>query len=92
MNDMDMFSHPDGIIMNGSIGSNAKISDIQFQYMDYPGQERGQGTLMMKYKSGLNTLMHLTPSFHHTVGSESFNSDAFTIEELVWAPNTTIIG
>jgi hypothetical protein len=81
----DMSSIPDGIIMNGSIPTSSKISDIQFQYMDYPGQERGQGTLMMEYKSGLDTLMHLTP------GSESSNPDGFTIEELVWAPNTTNI-
>ena len=86
MDDMDMSSHPDGIIMNGNIPTSSKISDIQFQYMDYPGQERGQGTLMMEYKSGLDTLMHLTP------GSESSNPDGFTIEELVWAPNTTNIG
>ena len=84
--DMGMSSHPDGIIMNGSIATNSKISDLQFQYMDYPGQERGQGTLIMQYKSGEDKLMHLTP------GSESSNPDGFTIEELVWAPNTTNIG
>ena len=86
MDDMDMnSSQPDEIIENGKIATSAKVSDIQFQYMDYPGQERGQGTLMLNYKSGMNTLMHLT-------ASTDSSTDDFTTEEYVWAPNTTSMG
>ena len=86
MDDMDMnSSQPDEIIENGKIATSAKVSDIQFQYMDYPGQERGQGTLMLNYKSGMNTLMHLT-------ASTDSSTDDFTTEEYVWAPNITSLG
>jgi FtsP/CotA-like multicopper oxidase with cupredoxin domain len=49
------------LIQNGErITLNARYSDIDFQYFDIDGDNRGQGSLLLTQDNGDATLMHLT--------------------------------